>query len=52
MTASKGNAAEPDASCTQQELDDEQGAGDQAKGLRIPSAWFTRVKVHVQNARL
>ena len=34
VTTSKGNAAKPDASCTQQELDDEQGDGDQAKGLR------------------
>lgn len=34
LTTSKGNAAKPDASCTNQELDDEQGGGDQAKGLR------------------
>jgi hypothetical protein len=34
LLTSKGNAAKPDASCTQQELDDEQGDGDQAKGLR------------------
>jgi hypothetical protein len=42
VTASKGNAAKPDASRAQQELDDEQEAGDQAEGLRIPSACFTR----------
>jgi hypothetical protein len=34
VTTSKGNAAKPDASCAQQELDDEQRDGDQAKGLR------------------
>lgn len=34
LSTTKGNAAKPDASCTKQELDDEQGGGDQAKGLR------------------
>ena len=34
VTASEGNAAKPDASCTQQELDDEQEDGDQAIGIR------------------
>ena len=33
-TTSEGNTAKPDASCTQQELDDEQRDGDQAKGLK------------------
>jgi hypothetical protein len=45
LTASKGNAAKPNASCAQQELDDEQGDSDQAKGLRnemTPSACCTR----------
>jgi hypothetical protein len=44
-TTSEGNTAKPDASCTQQELDDEQRDGDQAKGLKkmklIPSASHT-----------
>jgi hypothetical protein len=55
-TTSKGNAAKPDASCTQQELDDEQGDGDQAKGLRkgmdSVSVLHEGGKMHVQHARL
>jgi len=53
VTTSKGNAAKPDASCTQQKLDEEQGGGDQAKGLidRV-SMLHEGGKMHVQNARM
>ncbi len=56
LTTSEGNAAKPDASCTQQELDDEQGDGDQAKGLikemDTVSMLHEGGKIHVQHARL
>jgi hypothetical protein len=56
LATSKSNAAKPDASCTEQELDDEQGEGDQAKGLRNEIDSVNMVheggKMHVQHARL
>jgi hypothetical protein len=55
-TTSKGNAAKPDASCAQQELNNEQGDGDQAKGLRKEKDFVSMLhkggKIHVQHARL
>jgi len=55
-TTSKGNAAKPDASCTKQDLEGEQGEGDQAKGLRNEMDSVSMLhqggKVHVQHARM